>query len=1263
MRNLLYSSGIIFILVLLSCSGSGSPVSPGSAPDSDQHAASIANALNGVEIINTDNIEITLNGKILSPWAIHSIELEANGTYPLEIHSENPDIEVEISVDGAELMASGTTTSNFSGKISSKFELTNLSPEIQIHLSTGTSPVHTRDIMVWTTPNDNLLTGVQMGVIQYSDPEAGTFDIAERELNVGIEPGTGQDIVEALVDALDCEILRRIPKIDVYRVRIPAGPTYNQMIKNFQDSGIVRFAEVNSIKYLTLVPNDTYEDQEYENVVCQMREAWDIITGSDSTTVAIIDSGVMRDHPDLAANWIPGEDFINPPGDGEGGATPGDGQDNNNDGVIDGNVEHGTHVAGISGAIGNNAEGVSGHSWSTKILPLRVFPIDGDGGASDSSIADANIYAADNGAVASNMSLGGGFGSQTEANAINYAWDNGVVIVAAAGNSNSSGPFYPANFPNVVSVAATNSSDHKANFSNYGSLVDCSAPGVAIPSSIFYEHGGDPLSVPENQRYALYQGTSMASPQVAGLVALVKAQFPAYTNGEIVDQILFTTDDIDPLNPGYEGLLGTGRINDFRAVTTSLEADFAVLRTFDDDDNPLFSQGNRDGYLNPGETIEIYPSIKNTGLKNANDTILTVTSGNGNFSTLFDQISIGTIERGDIVVPENPILIKVSPDAADLSIANIHLNFFYDGSLEKDIEYNITIRKDLGIQETLSLSGENRFGDYLAKGSTRVPALYLELTGDLNYGTLEELTFHQSGTAGANDIGNLELWLDSNLDGSFNENFDTRIAWHSYNDSRYRGAFDDLNDPNAGFGSELDYADFPPITFDSNGDATFDQIILPVDATDVRGMFITLNVLPGAITGNTVKISVDSADDVVVKAPDVAELIAGPLTTTEVPIVGTWLDPQQLTDNGPGIGQLSSWRAQTDACPVTGNVYVVFDSNRDDDLNVYIMRSTDNGETFDDAIRLDDSTANEFYPSVTCDSNGGVHVIYYSTQIAGNNREIFYVRSTDFGASFGAPVQLTDNPGNSRVPQIVANGTDLHVAWHDDSVGNDYNIFYIKSDDAGDTWLDNVQVNNSNNDSEEVAIDVTSDGTIHLSWEEFVNNFSANTWYSRSTDGGLTFEPQVQITTGQYNNRGWHSDIAGDDNMNVYVVFHFVQFGSDAEVAYRTSNDGGASWNPPASLTDNTVADSRPSIAVLNDGSYIDIVYRSLNADTWNIFHTRSEDNFASFNEPVQISTSVGGDAREPVVVRAENLNIYAFWEDVTSGDGDYEVFWNRFLY
>ncbi len=334
----------------------------------------------------------------------------------------------------------------------------------------------------------------------------------------------------------------------------------------------VEYVQIDRIMKPALTPNDTrYAEQwGYTDADAGIRanEAWDVANGT-GIIVAVIDTGYVA-HSDLAANIVAGYDFIIDTAvsvDGNGrDADPSDPGD-----ADGGNPSswHGTHVAGTVAAVTNNAKGVAGTAWGAKVMPVRAL---GKGGGYTSDIADAIIWSsggavsgvptlsAANAADVINMSLGGGGACDSATqSAINSAVGRGVTVVVAAGNSNANASgFSPASCNNVVNVASITSASARSSFSNYGTLIDVSAPGSGILSTLNSGTAG-----PGAESYASYNGTSMASPHVAGAVALVQSRRLAlglalYTPAEVEAQLKATS---YALAGACSGGCGTGIIN------------------------------------------------------------------------------------------------------------------------------------------------------------------------------------------------------------------------------------------------------------------------------------------------------------------------------------------------------------------------------------------------------------------------------------------------------------------------------------------------------------------------------------------------------------------------------------------------------------------------------------------------------------------------------------------------------------------------------
>ena len=273
-------------------------------------------------------------------------------------------------------------------------------------------------------------------------------------------------------------------------------------------------------------------------------EAWDVLApGGDAVVVAVLDTGVDYNHPDLApAMWT------------DGGGLFGFDFVNNDDDPMD-DHGHGTHCAGITAAASDNGVGVAGVCPNARIMALKFLDAGGHGYTSDAT--DALYYAVAQGADVISNSWGGGEYSETLETAINYAHSQGVILVAAAGNADSAEPiFYPANYSHVLAIAATDAADRKAYFSNHGTWIDLSAPGVDILSvraygTDIYALHGDPIRHIYQTDYYIASGTSMACPHVAGGLALLMTHHLEWTPDAVIERLRVTTDDIALLNPAY----------------------------------------------------------------------------------------------------------------------------------------------------------------------------------------------------------------------------------------------------------------------------------------------------------------------------------------------------------------------------------------------------------------------------------------------------------------------------------------------------------------------------------------------------------------------------------------------------------------------------------------------------------------------------------------------------------------------------------------
>jgi thermitase len=375
------------------------------------------------------------------------------------------------------------------------------------------------------------------------------------EVIVQFKPGYAPDAqLPADVMSLGVFGVQDEPALGVKVLKVPAGSVM-AVVEALGRNPNVEYAEPNGIATASLDPNDPHDNTscyttskagcvtQWAWAKIKAYDAWNITTGLATVKVAVVDTGIDNSHPDLPAVALQ-KDFIN------------------NDNNAEDDNGHGTHVAGTIGARTNNGVAVAGTNWNVSLMAAKALNASGSG--SYTAIANAIRWAADNGAKVINMSLGGSIGSTTLKNAVDYAWGKGVVLACAAGNNGTKLKSYPGAYPNCIAVAATDQNDAKASFSQYGSSwVDVAAPGVAILSTT------PNTSVYLNTQYGYYQsydalnGTSMATPHVAGLAGLVWATGKCSTASCVRSRIENNTDAI----AGTGTYWSKGRINAYKAVS------------------------------------------------------------------------------------------------------------------------------------------------------------------------------------------------------------------------------------------------------------------------------------------------------------------------------------------------------------------------------------------------------------------------------------------------------------------------------------------------------------------------------------------------------------------------------------------------------------------------------------------------------------------------------------------------------------------------
>ena len=316
--------------------------------------------------------------------------------------------------------------------------------------------------------------------------------------------------------------------LDEIKTRVLNVPTGRQarFLQQLAHDPRVLSVEQDGTAQTTLIPRDPHWQQAWGPRVVGAPAAWNMSTGKATTVIAVVDTGVDRNQPDLRGRVLRGWDFQND-----------DPYPNDDNG-------HGTAVAGVAAAAANDGIGIAGMCWRCRILPVKVLNANGSG--SHSNIAAGIVWATKHGADVINMSLAGPNPSTAVADAVKYARARGVVVVAAAGNEGMTRRFYPAALPGVISVAASNSSNRLYSWSNRGSWTKVSAPGCAMTGST------------RPVRWTWWCGTSFASPMVAGIAALMKSRRPDLKRWQIERILLNTAVNIRGVSDG--------RVDAYRAV-------------------------------------------------------------------------------------------------------------------------------------------------------------------------------------------------------------------------------------------------------------------------------------------------------------------------------------------------------------------------------------------------------------------------------------------------------------------------------------------------------------------------------------------------------------------------------------------------------------------------------------------------------------------------------------------------------------------------
>ncbi|MFH0990891.1 MAG: S8 family serine peptidase [bacterium] len=503
----------------------------------------------------------------------------------------------------------------------------------------------------------------------------------------------------------------------------------------------VQYAEpwyIATLTQTTSTPNDPLYTNQWGLKKIKAEEAWGISKGDSTVVIAIVDTGVDILHPDLAANiWTnPGEVGLDTLGRDK--RTNGVDDDNNtyiddvhgwdfaggdynalkgdNDPSPHGSgVGHGTIVAGIAASVTNNGIGVASIGYKCKILPVKCAADNDTRSGGSAFIANGYegiVYAAKMGAKVINCSWASPGGSQAEQDIINFATQQGALVVGAAGNDYTNSFNSPAGYENVLGVMASDNNDLKASFSNYGDYFDVSAPGINIFSTMY-----DFYDTTHPHTYTSFfgvSGTSVASPFAAGLAGLVKSRFPHFTPQQVAEQIRVNSDNIDALNPSYAGQLGHGRINALRALTDTTLPSVRML-SYDMKDYP---GGNGDGFAQKAETLTIRCQFENFLARTSPGSTIQLKSLSPYITIIDGAIPIGVLNTLESISNNaSPFCVYVQPSAPSSHLATLQIAVT-SGSFTDTQNFSFMVNQTYqthnvnAIRLTLTNNGALGFFDY-----------------------------------------------------------------------------------------------------------------------------------------------------------------------------------------------------------------------------------------------------------------------------------------------------------------------------------------------------------------------------------------------------------------------------------------------------------------------------------------------------------------------------------------------------------------------
>jgi len=494
----------------------------------------------------------------------------------------------------------------------------------------------------------------------------------------------------------------------IYELKYTNSTPIEKIIFQLKQNPIVEYAEKHRIVEPLYIPDDSLLNNQYYLSKINAYDAWDVCQGDTSVVMAISDWGTDNGHEDLMYNVAYNYN------------DPIDGIDNDNDGYTDnfrgwncaagsnnpqaGSMKHGIWVSGIAAASTDNNKGIAGTGFKCRFVHLRIADAQGIGVAGYESI----VYAADHGYAVINCSWGDTIGTEHYAqDIVNYAHAKNLLIVAAAGNSDNTSLHYPASFEHVFSVSGTDANDNKTNNSTFNTRVDISAPSHII------------FTTDLNGYFQTGAGTSFSAPIVSGCAAILKSKYPNFTNDQIKEALKVTADNIDtiPANASYIEMLGSGRVNLFRAVSDTLPPS-VVFHSYDFRDN-------NDQWISSGDTVFLKGNFTNylTASSNVVVTLVSQSQFAIVLNATFNTTAIGMMDT--VTNIQSPFSFKLSPSTPwdrtikfKLTFTDTSQNYSAIQFIEFIAKKSYTDTDTSNITTTITANGNIAYNYYMLKNGS-----------------------------------------------------------------------------------------------------------------------------------------------------------------------------------------------------------------------------------------------------------------------------------------------------------------------------------------------------------------------------------------------------------------------------------------------------------------------------------------------------------------------------------------------------------------